>query len=140
MGGNKAKGIKLRFRPSAKGVDQVLGELESEVMSQLWEKPDVTAKEIHSRLQNRNLALTTILTILERLRRKGLVDRERRGRSFVFQPAVGRGDFEAQVTRDVLQGLLKESSRPILNTFVDLVASDEALLDELELLIQEKKK
>lgn len=134
------KSIKLRFRPSAGGVGQVLGELESEVMSQLWENPEVTAKEIHSRLHSRNLALTTILTILDRLRRKGLVDREQMGRAFVFRPAVERGEFEAQVTHDVLQGLLKESSRPILNTFVDLVASDEALLDELELLIQKKKK
>ena len=130
----------LRFRSSGLGVDQVLGELEAVVMSRLWEHPDVTAREIHSRLQSRDLALTTILTVLDRLHRKGLVDRERIGRAFTFRPAVGKGDFEAQVTHDVLQGLLKESSRPILNTFVDLVASDEALLDELEQLVREKKK
>ena len=130
---------RLRFQPSGEGVDQVLGELESQVMSLVWENPGATAREVHSRLDRLNLAYTTIVTILDRLHAKGLVVRQRMGRPFAYTAAVKREDFEAQLTRDVLVGLMKDDSRPVLNTFVDLVSTNPDLLDELELLIRKKK-
>ena len=130
---------RLRFQPSGEGVDQVLGELESQVMSLVWENPGATAREVHSRLGKLNLAYTTIVTILDRLHAKGLVVRERMGRPFAYTAAVKREDFEAQLTRDVLVGLMKDASRPVLNTFVDLVSTNPDLLDELEQLIRKKK-
>lgn len=136
----KSRKLRLRFQPSGEGVDQVLGELESQVMSCVWERPGATAREIYDRLEKPNLAYTTIVTILDRLHAKGLVTRERVGRPFAYTARVERQDFEAQVTRDVLEGLLKDESRPVLNTFVDLVSTSPDLLDELERLIQERKK
>ena len=66
---------RLRFQPAGEGVDQVLGELESQVMSLVWQNPGATARDIHSRLDELNLAYTTIVTILDRLHGKGLVVR-----------------------------------------------------------------
>ena len=130
---------RLRFQPGGKGVDQVLGELESRVMNLVWENPGATAREVRSWLSERNLAYTTIVTILDRLHAKGLVSREKVGRPFTYTGAVDREDFEAQVTRDVLVGLLKDDSRPVLNTFVDLVSAKPELLDELVKLIRKRK-
>ena len=130
---------RLRFQPAGEGVDQVLGELESQVMSLVWQNPGATAREIHSRLGKLNLAYTTIVTILDRLHGKGLVVRQKMGRPFAYTAAVEREDFEAELTRDVLVGLMKDGSRPVLNTFVDLVSTNPELLAELEQLIREKK-
>jgi len=129
----------LRFQPGGEGVDQVLGELESQVMNLVWDNPGATAREVHLWLSERNLAYTTIVTILDRLHVKGLVAREKVGRPFTYTAAVNREDFEAQLTRDVLVGLFKDDSRPILNTFVDLVSTKPELLDELERLIRKRK-
>lgn len=131
--------MKLRFQPSGEGVDQVLGELESQVINLVWEKPGSTAREIHGELGRLELAYTTIVTILDRLYAKGLVVRQKAGRPYVYTAKVDREEFEAQVTRDVLAGLFKDDSRPVLNTFVELVSASPELLDELEKLIQEKK-
>ncbi len=131
--------MKLRFQPSGEGVDQVLGELESQVMTLVWDNPGATAREIYDWLSKLNLAYTTIVTILDRLHTKGLVVRRKVGRPFVYTAGVKREDFEAQLTRDVLAGLLKDDSRPVLNTFVDLVSTSPELLDELEKLIQKRK-
>ncbi len=130
---------RLRFQPSGEGVDQVLGELESQVMSLVWQNPGATAREIHSRLGKLKLAYTTIVTILDRLHGKGLVVRQKMGRPFAYTAAVKREDFEAELTRDVLVGLMKDDSRPVLNTFVDLVSTNPNLLAELEQLIRKKK-
>jgi predicted transcriptional regulator len=52
---------------------------------------------------------------------------------------VDQQQFNEMVTRDVLEGLLKENSRPILSTFVDLVSTDEELLEELDDLVRRKR-
>ena len=130
---------RLRFQPAGEGVDQVLGELESQVMSLVWQNPGATAREIHSRLGKLNLAYTTIVTILDRLHGKCLVVRQKMGRPFAYTATVEREAFEAELTRDVLVGLMKDDSRPVLNTFVDLVSTNPDLLAELEQLIRKKK-
>ncbi len=59
--------------------------------------------------------------------------------SFAYTAKATREDLEAELTRDVLAGLLKDDSRPVLNTFVDLVSTTPELLEELEKLVREKK-
>jgi len=132
--------MKFVFRPSKKGVPQVLGELESKVMKEVWNSPCCTAKEVLDRLRGkRKIAITTVLTILVRLYKKGLLTRSRKGKAFLYSPALSQQEFNEIVTRDVLEALLKEDSRPILSTFVDLVSTDEELLEELEELVRRKR-
>jgi predicted transcriptional regulator len=132
--------MKFVFRPSEKGVPQVLGELESQVMKEVWRNPDCTAREVLDHLRReRSIAHTTVLTILSRLCRKGLLTRRREGKAFLYSSVVDQQQFNEMVTRGVLEGLLKENSRPILSTFVDLVSTDEELLEELDELVRRKR-
>ncbi len=132
--------MKFSFRPSSKGVAQVLGELESAVIKQVWRNPDCTAREVLNRLADqRQLAYTTVVTVLDRLYKKGFLRRRLVGRAFLYSPGITQAEFEKSVTHDVLEGLLKEGSRPTLSTFVELVAADEDLLEELEELIKQKR-
>jgi len=125
--------MKFTFRPSKKGVPQVLGELESRVMKEVWGTPGCAAREVLNRLRTeREIAYTTVVTILDRLHKKKLLTRSQKGRAFLYAPALTQEEFNEIVTRDVLEGLLKEDSRPIVSTFVELVSADKELLDELE--------
>lgn len=131
--------MKFSFRPSSSGVAQVLGELESAVIEQVWHDPDCTARDVLNRLADRHLAYTTVVTVLDRLHKKGFLKRRRAGRAFLYRPGITQAEFDESVTRDVLEGLLKEESRPTLSTFVDLVAADEDLLKELEALVKKRR-
>lgn len=79
------------------------GELERAVLRVLWEHPDgITAREIIAALPGRRLALTTVLTVLDRLRRKGLATRDEAARPHVYRAAVNREDYIAEIMLDAL--------------------------------------
>jgi predicted transcriptional regulator len=63
--------------------------LELQCMKILWALEKGTVREIRARLQTeRPLAYTTVMTVMDRLSRKGVVEREKRGRAHLYRPAV----------------------------------------------------
>ncbi|MFC8675922.1 BlaI/MecI/CopY family transcriptional regulator [Streptomyces griseorubiginosus] len=106
------------------------GELETQVLSTLREADGpATAGWVQERL-GAGLAYTTVITILTRLLAKGVVTRERSGRSFVWTPVADEAGLAAHRMRRLLDG---ESDREaVLASFVtSLNADDEKLLREL---------
>ncbi|TCR17559.1 BlaI/MecI/CopY family transcriptional regulator [Streptomyces sp. BK205] len=106
------------------------GELETQVLSALREADGpATAGWVQERL-GAGLAYTTVITILTRLLAKGVVTRERSGRSFVWTPVADEAGLAAHRMRRLLDG---ESDREaVLASFVtSLGADDEKLLREL---------
>jgi predicted transcriptional regulator len=84
------------------------GHLERAVLQVLWDRPGpVAARDVLAALAEREgagreLAVTTVLTVLDRLRRKGLVRRERSGRAHLYQAAVSREDYVADLMLEAL--------------------------------------
>ncbi|WP_320774630.1 BlaI/MecI/CopY family transcriptional regulator [Streptomyces sp. CRN 30] len=106
------------------------GELEALVLSALGEADGpATAGWVQERLGG-GLAYTTVITILTRLLDKGVVTRERAGRSFAWTPAADQAGLAARKMRKVLDG---ESDREaVLASFVTgLDPHDERLLRDL---------
>jgi BlaI family transcriptional regulator, penicillinase repressor len=80
-----------------------LGELERAVMETLWSAiAPVTARDVQDALADRDLATTTVLTVLGRLERKGLVTRTREGRAHRYRAVASREDHVAELMRDAL--------------------------------------
>ncbi len=80
-----------------------LGELERAVMNVLWETDrDMTAREVQDQLADRDLATTTVLTVLGRLERKQLVRRIRDGRAHHYRPVASREDHVAELMTNAL--------------------------------------
>lgn len=138
----KTSKIALRgFQPGNKGVKQVLGELESDVMKLLWQQPQQTVVDVEERLRRkREIAHTTVLTTLDRLYRKGYLLREKQGKAFVYSPRYSQAEFEQGLAQEVLGALLGGLGESALSTFVDLVSEDDEQLDRLEMLIKQKRK
>ncbi|GAA2573837.1 BlaI/MecI/CopY family transcriptional regulator [Streptomyces sp. NPDC006349] len=106
------------------------GELEALVLSALREaEGPATAGWVQEHLGG-DLAYTTVITILTRLLEKGVVSRERAGRSFAWTPASDQAGLAARRMRKVLDA---ESDREaVLASFVTgLAPDDERLLREL---------
>lgn len=114
-----------------------LGRLESEVLRVLWGKGESSVREVMEHL-DRPLAYTTVMTTLDRLFKKGLLERHMAERSFRYVACIprrepqppGTGLFQPQATRDLLVSHLLDT----------VCAYDESLLDELERNIAERRR
>jgi predicted transcriptional regulator len=82
-----------------------MGELESQVMDVLWDDGgQLTPSEVNARLDSqRELAYTTVMTVLVRLFEKGVVTRQRRGRAWAYRSVLGREEHAAQRMNAVLR-------------------------------------
>ena len=108
-------------------------DLEYAVLAKVWELDAATAREIHTQIgKPAGLVYTTIAKVLDRLRAKRLVIRERKGMAFIYRPRVARGIVDAARTRAFLTRLLGPAPRSAVAALVDAVESlDPKLLDEL---------
>jgi predicted transcriptional regulator len=102
-----------------------LGELERAIMDVLWETASaLTVREVSERLTERDLAHTTVMTVLDRLAKKGFARRERDGRAWQYQAAASR---EAYVTELMLSALDQAGDRQAaLARFARSVSDSEA--------------
>src|SRR5262249_3482299 len=75
-----------------------LGELERAIMEVLWESADpMTVRQVGGCLVDRDLAHTTVMTVLDRLAKKGFVRRQRVGRAWRYRPAESREAYVAEL-------------------------------------------
>ena len=102
-----------------------LGELERAIMDILWESPDpLTVRQVSGNLTERDLAHTTVMTVLDRLAKKGFARRERDGRAWRYRAAATR---EAYVTELMLSALEQTGDRQAaLARFARSVSDTEA--------------
>ena len=116
-----------------------LGELEQAVMNVLWVQSPASVREVGEHLQERGLAYTTIMTTLDRLYKKGLLDRQKRSHAFFYQPRLDRRTYEQGLVTHVLRNLPTASREALLSGFLDFAGADEQTLAQLERLIAQRK-
>jgi len=120
-----------------------LGHLEEGVMAVLWERGESSVRDVTQKLQ-RPLAYTTVMTTLDRLFKKGLLDRRKSARAFIYSARLSRGEWERERAGDLVAGFLAgppPSRELLLSCFLDAVgAHDEELLEELEKKIRLHRK
>ncbi len=106
-----------------------LGELEQAVMDHLWSAPDPqTVRQVHEALcLRRDLAYTTVMTVLQRLAKKNLVVQHRDDRAHRYAPTHGRDELVAGLMVDALhQASDRGIRRAALVHFIERVGVDEA--------------
>ena len=87
------------------------------------------------------LAYTTVMTTLDRLYKKGLLQREKTGNAFIYWPAMTRDEYNQLLVSEALGELLEQSAEPVLAAFVDTAAKlDARNLHRLEQLIAKHRK
>jgi predicted transcriptional regulator len=102
-----------------------LGELERAIMDVLWDSAEpLTVWQVGLRLTNRDLAHTTVMTVLDRLAKKGFARRQRDGRAWLYHASADR---EAYVTELMLHALDQTGDRSAaLASFARRVSGSEA--------------
>ena len=80
------------------------GQLEARVMECMWagDSPR-TVRDVHRELAaERSLAYTTIMTVMDKLHRKGWLEREALGRAYVYRPCQSKERYTADLMREAL--------------------------------------
>ena len=118
-----------------------LGELERAVMEHLWTHTEtgggsLTVREVHETVgTQRELAYTTVMTVLDRLAKKRLVTQERDGRAYRYSPVSTREELTAQTMRETLGDLEARDRKGAMLHFLDDASPQE--IDELKAALAE---
>lgn len=115
---------------------QHLGQLESQIMERLWSMDRaVSVRDVVEDLQQeRRIAYTTVMTVLDNLHRKGLVSRAKDGRAYSYRPVRSREEHTAALMEEILHS--SEDRGTTLLHFVEQMSPEEvarlrAVLDRL---------
>ena len=101
-----------------------LGERELDVLEVLWAHGDSSAQEVHEALPGRAVSLSTVQSTLERLHRKDLLDRQKAGRAYRYQPCLSRAQLIGSLLRDLAADVAGGDIEPMLSGFLDYVAAE----------------
>jgi len=92
-----------------------LAPLELDCMNTLWPAGEATVREIRDRLAPRlPRAYTTIMTIMDRLARKGVVTRRKSGRAYIYRPNLTAEQARTQAVGQVLENFFGGSKEALL--------------------------
>jgi predicted transcriptional regulator len=119
-----------------------LGPLETRLLRALWQRGNATVRELRAQ-GHATAAYTTIMTTLDRLHKKGLLDRVTDGRAYRYSPRHTEAEYNRLRLAGAIQRLLggsAPSSAP-LSFLVDVVSEHDAtLLEELERAVERKRR
>lgn len=130
------------FDPRKKGLRQVLGDLEADIMEAVWQYEEVTVRDIHEQLNSRRqIAYTTVMTVMTRLAEKGILSKIKSGSAHRYKPAVSRDEFTESAVQKIMGKLLEDFTAPTLSQFVDFIETeDPKKMEELAKMIEAKKR
>jgi predicted transcriptional regulator len=103
-----------------------LGDLEVQVMRRIWaRRGPVTVRDVLGDLQaDRNIAYTTVMTVMGNLEKKGWLRRHAEGRAYHYEPLVSAEEYSAGLMRQALDA---SQDRPAaLMHFIEELSADEA--------------
>jgi predicted transcriptional regulator len=130
-------------KASSRELESFFGALELRVLDALWERAQAqSVRDLQPRFDG--VAYTTLMTTLDRLHRKGVLDRRKAGRAFVYEPRYSREVLRANLADAALQAVFGDRAselKPILSFFVETVSrEDRESLEALERLIAERRR
>ena len=88
----------MHFRAKPSGLASLFGALELRVLEVMWQRrQEVAVRDIQADFPR--AAYTTLMTTMDRLHRKGVLERRKVGRAFVYRPVSSRAELESGLTR-----------------------------------------
>ena len=125
--------------PRRKNPESSLTPLELEIMNVLWETGPANVQTVQGRLAGRDLAYTTVQTMLNVLHRKGKVKRRLKDRAYFYQPVVSRKKAVTQALGDVLDRFFGGSADSLVLTLLETRKLTPERLAQLQALVEEER-
>ena len=118
-----------------------MSELQHAVMRVLWDRREATVSVVHAELHSaRNLAPTTVATLLTRMEKRGWIQHRTEGRQFVYRPLITEQEVRRSVVSDLAERVFEGDVAAVVNQLLDTkdVSSDE--LARVRRLIEAKER
>lgn len=118
-----------------------IGPLEQQLMEALWVRGSGTVRELLEE-DGVSLAYTTVMTTLDRLYKKRLLERVPEGRAYRYAPHCSREELERAAAAETIHQLLNSGAAPSLplSYLVEAVTEhDVRLLDDLQKALDHKR-
>ncbi len=127
----------MAYLPNYRPKQLSLGPLESEILHIVWALDIVTVKDVHDRIltdPERELAYTSVTTVLNRLVKKGWLKSDKQGRVFSWQALVSSQQAQALWAYDQLNQFLAVGNPDVVAAFADSL--DQTSVDQLQAIAQ----
>ena len=118
-------------------------QLELEILKVLWEQSPLSARDVRDQLKQqsaRDLAYSSVITMLNIMVRKGYLARRKDGKAFLFTPCVDRESVAGEMTGDLLSRLFDGSASAMVLNLIETADLDAEELAELRRLITRKSR
>ncbi len=118
---------------------RLFGELELQVMAVLWEKKEASVYDVQNSI-GKNIAYTTIMTVLSRMYSKGMVERSKSGKNYIYSIKKGKSLALSTMLDKIKNSIFGGKSIQMVNYLID--NANDIQQEELELIsaIIEKRK
>lgn len=97
-----------------------LGPLEHKVMEIVWKQQKATVYSVVEVLeQDKCLAYTTVMTVMSRLAKKGILSRQKKGKTYIYSPKQSKEKFVHQLVRSTMNRIVDSFGTEAVVAFVD---------------------
>jgi predicted transcriptional regulator len=118
-----------------------LGDLQLLILGVLWEEGEATVGRVHRALrEERELAYTTIATMLHKMEERRLVHSRKEGRRLVYRPVVASDAVRSGMVKDLLGRLFEGSVEKMVHHLLDAGDVSPGELERIEALLAERRK
>jgi len=115
-----------------------LGETEMEVLHHVWDLGEATVKEVRKRiLESREVAYTTIMTVMKNLAEKGYLKYRKEGVTYVYSPAQEPDSVRSNLVKELIKKVFKGSPKELVQTLVESEDLNEKDLSEIKRMIDQ---
>ena len=115
-----------------------LTDAELEIMHVMWELDGGTVRQVHERLnQQRPLAYTTVMTMMNILEEKGHLTRSKQGRAYRYEPIRPKSQVISGMVEDFVGKVFEGSARPLVLSLVQDRKLSKKDLEEIARIIEE---
>lgn len=141
MARSRALALQDTVRLSAEGLAKVLGDLEARLLKAIWVLGEpASARAVHTAIaREHQVALLTVITVLNKLVRKGILRRAKKNDLFHYEARYSEAEFLSMASQRVVEGIYALGPEAVATSFVDVVARhDPAQLAELGRLVRQR--
>ncbi|MED3890400.1 BlaI/MecI/CopY family transcriptional regulator [Peribacillus frigoritolerans] len=130
------------FKYDEVGLNRFFGPLEANIMEYLWDKDEQSIKAVQQSLEvDKPINFNTVMTVMNRLVEKGILEKRSEGRLSLFRPVQSKEDFFEEQSKKLTENLLDEFGGAVISHMLDAMKdADQGLIEKLEQKIQSLKK
>lgn len=130
----------MKKNSGEKQKSKLLTDVELELMTILWRLGEGSVTSVMAELpEGRDLAYTSVSTILRILEQKQILKTRKEGRGHIYIPLLSKKDYEAKTVRHVVDNVFEGAPITLIRTLLDTVNLDDEELEDIKKIIEKNR-